>query len=98
MTRRKTALASIFILAAILIVAAQTRPTISVETQFQRQEDHIDSIDKVAEANAQKIDTLETRLAQAEADINTYRGMIIGFGGLLAALQIVQLVRRKRDD
>lgn len=98
MTRRKTALASLFVLIAIFYVAAQTRPTASVETQFQRQEDHINSVDQTAQDNRAEIRELKSRLAQDESSITTYRGMLLGFGGLLAFLQLLPYLPRKKGE
>lgn len=98
MTRRKTALASIFILTAILYVAGQTKPTLSIETQFQRQEDHIVSVDQTTQDNKAKIEALENRLAQDEGSILTYRGMLLGFGGLLVFMQLLPFFPRKKGD
>lgn len=98
MTPRKTALASLFVLTAIFYVAAQTRPTISVETQFQRQEDHIISVDQTTQENKAKIQALENRLAQDESSILTYRGMLLGFGGLLAFLQLLPYLPKRKGE
>lgn len=98
MTHRKAALASVFVLMAIFYVAAQTRPSLSVETQFQRQEDHINSVDQTAQDNKSRIQSLENRVAQDESTILTYRGMLLGFGGLLAFLQLLPYLPRKKGD
>lgn len=87
-----------FVLMAIFYVAAQTRPTLSIETQFQRQEDHIVSVDQAAQDNKAKIQALEARLNQDESSILTYRGMLLGFGGLLAFLQLLPYLPRKKSE
>lgn len=96
MNARHTSLASLFIIVAILFVAGQTR-RLSPETQFQMQEDHIDAVDKISQQNKAMLEAVMAREAQTELDLATYRGAILGFGGLLSVLQIVGLIRKRNQ-
>lgn len=97
MTARATSLCSLFVIIAIMFVAAQSRQ-ISPQAVLQMQEDHIDSVDKISQENKRVTELLAARLAQVENDNAMQRGAVLGFGGLLSVLQIVGLIKKRRDD